>query len=301
MGYQHRLYETKCGNCGVEWLLFPMSWEPGTLLPYKFRCESCGARNTTEAPALFPKIPRELYCGHEKHRQIHVYPYPPTTGQTSWALPYSIRSFVHQASRHLGQCDYAWNGSNDVMGEPAHIDLCNFGGGYGDESTPCHLLSGFTRGESTCPLWQELKEYCQTEVEQRFLWAYLHLAKGRNFPMLMPQARIGIAERRRPDFVAFVPLQYLKYNWYAIELDGAHQEIHRTSDEARDADLASEGYEIISLRPTEKGYFEEVRKLVERFAVEMTDAERNRSELATSVDNRACIAPAPILDEDIPF
>jgi hypothetical protein len=120
--------------------------------------------------------------------------------------------------------------------------------------------------------------------------------------MLLPQMRVGIAERRRPDFVAFVPLQFLKYKRYAIELDGAHSEEHRRADEARDVELAAENYEVISLRPDELGYFPEVQKLVERFSVEMTEAERSAWDLATDVEVASWSGGTPtITDEDIPF
>jgi hypothetical protein len=67
-------------------------------------------------------------------------------------------------------------------------------------------------------------------------------------------------------------------------------------------DLAAENYEVISLRPQTVGYFPEVQKLVEKIAIEMTEAERNAWELATSVDNDSFQLPSPpITDEDIPF
>ena len=119
--------------------------------------------------------------------------------------------------------------------------------------------------------------------------------------MLLPQVRIGIAERRRPDFVLFSPLQYLVYKRYAVELDGAHTIERAVLDEARDMDLAAENYEVISLRPSELGYFSEIQKLVEKIAVEMTEAEKSAGELATEVENATFSAPLEISDEDIPF
>jgi hypothetical protein len=191
------------------------------------------------------------------------------------------------------------------MGEPVHTDYCIDGfwdAGEFIESNRehCHLLGGWIRGKDTCALWDELTKYCQTDNERRFLKAYLNLVKGRNFPMLLPQMRVGIAERRRPDFVVFVPMQYLVYKRYAIELDGGHGPERTEQDEARALDLAAENYEVISLRP---GYFREVQKLVERIEIEMTEAERDaRWELATSVDNDSFQLPSPaITDEDIPF
>jgi hypothetical protein len=297
MGYQHRIYRSNCGNCGAGWILTVNSWEKNTFLPRKFTCDSCGAANTTKKPSLYPNVPRVLYCGHERNKQLEIYPYPLHYESNEWALPYSIRSFVYQASQQIGKCDYRWNGSTVVMGEPVHQDVC------GDEwdSERCHPLSGWIRSQSSCPMWEDLKSYCQTLTEQRFLWAYLSLAKGRNFPMLLPQVRVGIAERRRPDFVLFNPLQYLIYKRYAVELDGAHTAEQAAFDEARDMDLAAENYEVLSLRPKELGYFPEVQKLVEKLSVEMTEAERSAGELATDVGNATFSKPVKISDDDIPF
>jgi hypothetical protein len=150
-----------------------------------------------------------LFCGHEKGKAIANLPIPPEHEKTDWALPYCTRSFIDQASRQIEACGYQWRGSTDMMGEPVHEDDCwedENPGDYAFARTRCHLLSGWIRGRAECPLWDQLKTYCQTVTEQKFLWAYLSLVKGRNFPMLLPQVRIGIAERRRPDFVLFVSL-----------------------------------------------------------------------------------------------
>jgi hypothetical protein len=56
------------------------------------------------------------------------------------------------------------------------------------------------------------------------------------------QARIGIAERRRPDFVLFVPLTYWNYKWYAIQLDAAHHAGFQEKDELRDAEIGVHRY-----------------------------------------------------------
>jgi len=77
MGYQHRLYRTTCGNCGTEWLLTLKTWEKVTCLPQKYTCDSCGAHNQTKNPSLHPNIPRVLYCGNERNKQLEIYPYPP--------------------------------------------------------------------------------------------------------------------------------------------------------------------------------------------------------------------------------
>jgi len=137
------------------------------------------------------------------------------------------------------------------------------------------MVGGWTKGKATCPLWEEVSKLCQTEIECKFLHWYLGLVKDRQFPMLIPQARIGIAERRRPDFVLFVPLQYWKYKWYAIQLDKAHGEGTAKSDELRDTEISIHGYEVIRLKPEDQGYLEEVKRLVEMIELEMGEAESN--------------------------
>jgi hypothetical protein len=143
---------------------------------------------------------------------------------------------------------------------------------------------------------------CQTVYEKKFLWAYLSLAKGRNFPMLLPQVCVNIAERRRPDFLVFVPLQYLKFKRYAIELDGNHSDEQKEADSIRDTALAGEDYEVISLRPNELGYYKEVQRLLEKIYEEMMEAEKSAWDLATEVEIASTTGgPGTITDEDIPF
>jgi hypothetical protein len=36
--------------------------------------------------------------------------------------------------------------------------------------------------------------------------------------MLLPQARLGMGERRRPDFVVFIPVHFWNYKKLAIQL-----------------------------------------------------------------------------------
>jgi len=73
MGYEHRLYRTNCGNCKSEWLFSQRSWQRRTFLPRTFDCDSCGATNTTEAPRLYPNIPRVVYCGQERNLQLEIF------------------------------------------------------------------------------------------------------------------------------------------------------------------------------------------------------------------------------------
>jgi len=243
----------------------------------EWACKRCGARNSIPHLDPWPHLPRgPLYIGHDKYRQLKLYPIPPGQVEEIWAVPYSIRSFVFQASQQLSRCAYSTSKWGEVMGEPVFSDRCRDGDDFScHESWPCYMVGGWTKGKATCPLWEEVSKLCQTEIECKFLHWYLGLVKDRQFPMLIPQARIGIAERRRPDFVLFVPLQYWKYKWYAIQLDKAHGEGTAKSDELRDTEISIHGYEVIRLKPEDQGYLEEVKRLVEMIELEMGEAESN--------------------------
>lgn len=114
--------------------------------------------------------------------------------------------------------------------------------------------------------------------------------------MLIPQTSIGIAERRRPDFVAFVPLQYWRYKWIAVQLDGAHLESQARDDWARDQYIQEHNYEVLSLRPNKRGYLGEVQKLVEAIEGWMNLADDDPWSIAIEVPVRKSVP-----DEPIPF
>jgi very-short-patch-repair endonuclease len=138
------------------------------------------------------------------------------------------------------------------------------------------MLAGWSIGQESCALWEHVAKLCQTEAERKFLHWYLGLVRDRQFPMLIPQTRIGIAERRRPDFVLFVPLQYWSYKWYAIELDKAHPKgVLELADGVRNSDVAKHGYEVISLRPENQGYLQEVKTLVEKIERDLSEVEND--------------------------
>jgi hypothetical protein len=124
----------------------------------------------------------------------------------------------------------------EVYGENVYYDQCH---DSQDESfdpvdRDCHVLAGWSAGQPTCLLFDAVASLCQTDVERKFLSTYLRYVKDRDFPMLIPQVRIGIAERRRVDFVLYVPLQYWRFKWLAVELDGAHPQEKASEDAARD-------------------------------------------------------------------
>ncbi|MBM4030106.1 MAG: hypothetical protein FJ280_32610 [Planctomycetes bacterium] len=144
-------------------------------------------------------------------------------------------------------------------------------------------------------MWKKVAALCQTESERNFLHTYLGFVKDRQFPMLLPQVWLGIADRRRPDFLAYVPEQYWRYKWFAVQLDAAHGDENKESDARRDAYVTEQNYAVASLRPLASGYLEEVRRLVEQFEVIMNSAEDDSWELAVPVD------VARTEEEELPF
>lgn len=160
----------------------------------------------------------------------------------------------------------------------------------------CHIVAGWTTGETTCNLWEMIAQLCETENERKFLHWYLRYARDRHFPMLIPQASVGIAERRRPDFVIFVPIQYWKYKKLAIQLDGGHLEDMAPADEMRDKEIAVHGYEVRKVRPEAGNYFEEVRRLVEEIDQMMQLAESSPWEAAIEIEVRRTET-----DQEVPF
>jgi hypothetical protein len=274
MGYHHRARAVTCSKCSQR-----LAWfrEGATTLPERWKCQ-CGTIHDLEPPPKWPEVPRALYIGPNKIARFKVYPFPPEYSQEDWAQPFSIRSFIYQASQKFGGCYYRPGRRGTVMDEPVFTDNCYDSlheADYEEYATPhdCHLVGGWTTGQDTCQLWEKIMGLCQTEPERLFLKRYLQYVKDRQFPMLIPQTWIGITERRRPDFVAFVPLQFWKYKWVAIQLDAAHSEDQAGSDAARDDYVREHKYEVISLRPQQKGYFEEIRRLVEEFELWMSLAD----------------------------
>ena len=210
MGYEHRALKAECRHCKrqVAW-----SWKPPAETPNNWLC-GCGFRNYLKPPPKWPELPLTLYVGHDRHKRLRLHPTPPELSDATWAQPYSIRSFIYQASRELGGCHYNCRLRGVVMDEAVFSDRCcptEQADNVWAEHSECHIAGGWTNGQATCPLWSRIATLCQTDSERRFLHMYLKLVKHRQFPMILPQPAIGIADRRRPDFVAFVPLQYWHY------------------------------------------------------------------------------------------
>src|SRR5579863_1263534 len=277
MGYPHRAYKSTCGECHQTFLWNWQSWKPKAILSSSWDCASCGASNFIGGANPGPNVPRVLSIGHDEKRQLTVYPAPPRLSGELWALPYSVRSFVSQASLQLAGCFYASSRQDEVLDEPVFLDECRDPyAASGEDWHKCHMLAGWTLGHSECGLWNQMKALCRTEEESAFLHDYLAVVRGRSFPALIPRPKIGLGENDggRPDFALYVPLQHFNYKWYAVELNGGRTE-SLAYDESRRADLASMGYEILSCRAGSDGYTEAVVKLVERIETEMTEADRD--------------------------
>ena len=294
MGYNHRIWSSTCGSCSKSFYWVYRNLEtPQT----RWKCQ-CGVKNRIAALPEWPEVPRSLYIGADNTRLLKLFPVPPEQAQARWAQPYSVRSFLYQASRTLGGCNYSCKERGSVYDETVYSDTC--GDPRSDEPNDpdwnCHILAGWSAGQTTCPLWERVASLCQTDVERKFLHNYLRYVKDRQFPMLLPQVRVGIAERRRADFVAFVPLQYWKFKWVALELDGAHPENKAPDDQTRDKYYEEHRYEVISLKPGAMGYLEEVRALVEKFDIWMNRAETDASDLAVEAKVRSTEPP-----DDLPF
>ncbi len=304
MGYEDRARAASCGNCNRRVAWFDRSGQSS--LPDSWRCE-CGAVNHFKPMADWPDVPTSLYIGPEVAARVKLYPVPPGTPMTDWALPYSIRSFVYQMSIRYGECQYRPFLKGSVMGEPVFSDVCydtSAEAEYGDDEKrrECHIMTGWMTGQRTCGLWQRIEALCQTPSERRFLWNYLSFVKDRQFPMLIPQVWLGIADRRRVDFVAFVPLQYWKYTWLAIQLDASHPEELAASDALRDEYVRGQKYEVLSLRPSESGYLEEVRSLVEQIDRLMALSDVDPWQTAVDAQFRRVEKPTAEVDpDDIPF
>ncbi len=276
MGYYKAVFIVRCGGCSAGYIFHTL--EHLALKSY-WECKKCRTRNGFGVPQ--PNVPKELWIGPEKHNQLKLYPVPPRMGEAEWALPFSIRSFVYQVSDELGGCAYRVTDRGRVMGMPTVFDSCiRWETSEDFDESACHMFSGWTKGQDSCPLWEKVALLCQTPAERRFLYQYLSLAKDRHFPMLIPQVRIGIAQRRRPDFVLFVPIQRWKYKWYAVQLDAAHTQENAENDELRDTEITMHGYEVIRLKGENQGYWEDVRRLVEIIERDMEKDESDSLDVA---------------------
>jgi hypothetical protein len=291
VGYYDFICSASCGKCHTEY--FWTRCTPDT--PRSLNCKKCWAQNTFTPPEPWPSVPRDIYIGHDCYHQLRLLAIPLQTPNTQWVPPYSTRSFITQVAQQVRGCTYSIEFAGEIMGEPEFIDLCTDDHCPYAGPSPCHMLAGWTKDAITCALWEQIAALCQTEDERKFLHAYIQLVKHRQFPMLIPQARIGITQRRRPDFVVFVPLQHWKYRWYAIEFDGNHPWGKGQSDKERNDYLNLHGYEVISV--TTNKFYKEVRNLVERIDHEMKIAAHDPLDVAIRLKVKETIVP----EDDIPF
>jgi len=264
MGYRDTVWCYTCGECRDRWRY---DSEPRKRV---LRCRSCNAENTVKLLDLVPNLPPRLYIGHDRQHQVPLFPVPPENPSEEWAQPYSTRSVLYQLSRELHECQYSPSVRGQTLGETIFHDFCWLDDEPGPES--CHVMSGFTRGQETCNLWTKIANLCQTDSERRFLRYYLALVKDREFPMLIPQVRLGVAERRRADFAVFVPLQHWKYDRLVVELDRAHPADRAEADRDRELEIVAQGYRVIRCVGGERGYYDDVCALIEQIDAGMKRA-----------------------------
>jgi hypothetical protein len=288
MAYRQYVYKYTCGNC------HSVRWRSGEMRPsFSSTCNGCNAHNELRQLPQYPDVPLSLYLGAENSNVLRVYPVPPEQQDAEWADPYSVRSFVYQAAQHYQQCSYSCDSSGTLYGQPIFKDTCHAAtDSLGDNPTRCSIMTGWSSGGPDCGTWHKIKALCQTAPEQRFLQDYIRYVKDRQFPMLLPQARVGIAERRRPDFVIFIPVHFWNFKKLAIQLDGSHVPGH-ADDKARDAHVAEYGYETMSVRPDDRGYLREVQRLVEHVDILMQLHETDPDDVATETTVRKCTPEIP--------
>lgn len=283
MGYNDHILSFRCGWCDAAMLFTPRS----NKIRQKIRCSNCTSlSHFTNLPLFYGEanLPEKLLVGADHNNLLEISDVPEIDSQ--WmsdmardAPPYSVRSFVSQASMRFKDCEYSW-GRDEMFGDGSEWHKCSTTTG----STSCHLMSGFSLGQSDCPLWKKIAGLCQTRDETWFLHQYLRYVRGRPFPMLIPQCRLGgITQGIRPDFVLFVPLQLLRYRWLAIQLDAKHPLAMAKQDEDRDARLQAEGYEVRVCRGNNGRYVNDVKSLVEDIERIMAIADSDPSSVAVPV------------------
>jgi hypothetical protein len=86
-------------------------------------------------------------------------------------------------------------------------------------------------------------------------------------------------------------MQFWRYQRLAIQLDAAHGKELAEPDKARDLEVEQQGYETVSLRPGDRGYHEEVRRLVERIDTAMQMAKTDPLEVAVEATVLQCMPP----------
>jgi hypothetical protein len=248
-------------------------------------------RKYAAAVGVGSQLEPRLYIGNDRKHLATLFPVPPEHPSEEWAQPYSTRSVLYQLARQFHGCDYSPLIRGQVLGETIFNDLC----WSDDERTgePCHVMSGFTRGMDTFNLWTKIADLCQTDSERRFLRSYLTLVKDREFPMLIPQVRLGPAERLRPDFTVFVPLQHWKYDRLVVELDRAHPADRAEADRDRELEIVAQGYRVIRcFGRSEKGYYGDVCALIEQIDAGMKRAGSDPWSVTVDVPVRKTL-PAP--------
>jgi len=278
MAFTDLIWKTTCPECGTTW---KWKWRNEWIF-VTLKCKRCGYEwKLDHEPQM--NLPSFVICGPEKLKRIRLVQLPRLKHfpwgsvdefgnyvQPPKLQPYSIRSVVTQLSENepeIGRYFYSFG----EVGKLDWEDWCAGSGGY----HRCHLVSGWSTGQETCPCWEFISNLCQSDNERQFLHHYLRFAYdisgGDEFPMLIPQARLATS-RIRVDFVAFVPETKWDWHWYVIEIDTPTH--HPREDEEERAEIIrNEGYILKCFTP-EKLWLDWARELVEEFWLIMTSPSR---------------------------
>ena len=267
MGYWQESYDVNCSECGDvgTWIYTSRTSTP----PECSRCPKCGCYEI-ETTYSYPEQPPppNVYIGADKYKRIKLLPLPHGVSRLWDGMqPYSVRSILYQLSREDGwphRYHPDFHGL-DKYGNYLWEDTCSERDDYGNwiDYGKCCVATGWMTGEVTCKGWELIKGLCQTDAESAFLHDYLRYVKDREFPMLIPQAWLTWEERRRIDFMLYVPKTHHHWRKIAVQIDpkGSHKDSRR--DEIRDLEIRAEGYDVLSY-DTDELRIEQVRKLISK-------------------------------------
>jgi hypothetical protein len=249
-------FKWTCWNCGGRFFV-----EGTSNLQRLERCpdKKCDSYLCLEIPQSQATLPEAVLCGADHNNLLEIKQLAPDLYGEDQG-PFSTQSFVMQASKHWGACNFL--GHDYFKGFHCGKNTAH--------SIPCHIFKGFGNGGTKeCLLWSFVEKLCQTDQERWFMTQYMRYVRERVFPMVLPQVRLGgITQELRPDFVL---------------LDGGHTPGARERDEERHLRLQSEGFSVVSYkgrRVDAEGrspinYIDDIKDLVSRIDRQMNLTKEN--------------------------
>jgi hypothetical protein len=167
---------------------------------------------------------------------------------------YSIRSVVTQLGmQKVISCHYfSTNGSPDRYGnlvrEEGCMDSCP-GCDYSGSIRDCPVVSGLTKGATSCSCLEFLLSQCQSTYERTFLDLYLRFNKDKESPMPIPQCSVDPLDRYRSDFVLIAKSKRNhEWEWLSIEIDPPQYHQNVLVDVQKDSEVKRSGFRTIRIR-----------------------------------------------------